>query len=278
MNSVDASIAQHYGRGELETALLEGLRRMGLDGEAPLAAEDLHGLDEFHIGGGEATAGLVARMGLQPGMTVLDIGSGLGGPARHMARHNGVTVTGIDLTPEYVALATSLTARAGLAESVTFHQGSAAALPLGPGRFDAATLMHVGMNLPDKGAVFASVHAALRPGGAFAVYDVMKTGEGDLAYPVPWATTPASSFLAGPREYRDALEGAGFVIEHEEDRREFALDFFRRLRARQQAAGGPPPVGLHLVMGSDAPTKIGNMLANIQEGLIAPVEMLCRRP
>ncbi len=277
MTRIEDEVARHYTRGDLEAALRAGLAAIGREGEAPLAAQDLNGLDEFHIGGHEATAELVARLGLAPGMAVLDIGSGIGGPARHMARAHGVHATGIDLTPEYVAVARMLTQRVGLADQVAFETGSAAALPFNDAAFDAATLMHVGMNLPDKPAVFAEVARVLRPGAAFAVYDVMRMGEGELAFPVPWATTPATSFVEAPAAYREALAAAGFAVEQERDRRDFALDFFRRLRARQQEAGAPPPVGLHLTMGAQAPAKIANMIGNIERGLIAPVEMICRR-
>lgn len=277
MKNLEEQVARHYTRGDLETALIAGLKAIGRDGEAPLAPQDLNGLDEFHIGGHEATSGLVARLGLAPGMAVLDIGSGTGGPARHMARAHGVRVSGIDLTPEYVAVAQLLTRRAGLEGSVDFKVGSAEALPYADASFDAATLMHVGMNLPDKAAVFAEVARVLRPGGVFAIYDVMRVGEGELRFPLPWASGPETSFVRQPEEYREALGAAGFAIAEERDRRDFALDVFRRLRARQSQASGPPALGLHLALGAEAPAKTGNMVANIERGVIAPVEMICRR-
>jgi SAM-dependent methyltransferase len=277
MSDLEHEVARHYTRGDLETALLAGLRAIGRSGEDPLSPGDLNGLDEFHIGGQDATADFVGRIGLTDDMEVLDIGSGIGGPARHMAREHGVRVIGIDLTPEYVTVAEMLTQRAGLADRVEFRQGSAAALPFDDEAFDAATLMHVGMNLPDKPAVFASVWRVLRPRGVFAVYDIMRTADGEIDFPVPWATTPSTSFVQTPEAYRQALADAGFTVEQERDRSDFALDFFRRLRARQQADGGPPPLGLHLTMGSNAPQKVANMLSNLESGLIAPIEMLCRR-
>jgi hypothetical protein len=137
--------------------------------------------------------------------------------------------------------------------------------------------MHVGMNIEDKRRLMAEAVRVLRRGGAFVVYEVMRTGEGELAYPVPWAPTPETSFVATPGEYREAARAAGFEMENERERRAFALDFFAQMRARM-AESGPTPLGLHLLMGETAREKIANMIANIEAGRIAPVEMILRKP
>jgi SAM-dependent methyltransferase len=117
----------------------------------------------------------------------------------------------------------------------------------------------------------------LKPGGVFAVYDVMRTGPGDLVYPLPWSKVPETSFVAPPEDYRAAAEAAGFTVEAERARREFALEFFAKQTAILRAKSGPPPLGLHLVMGPEAPQMIANMVANIEAGRIAPVELILRR-
>ena len=115
----------------------------------------------------------------------------------------------------------------------------------------------------------------LAPGGIYGIYDVMLAGDPALVFPVPWASEPTESAVATPADYRAALETAGFEVLSEIDRRESALEFFAQLRAR--AATGPPPLGLHLVMGPETPTKLANMVANLEAGRIAPVEILARR-
>jgi SAM-dependent methyltransferase len=164
----------------------------------------------------------------------------------------------------------------GLADRVTFHVGSATDLPFERERFDAATLLHVGMNVPHKDLLCAEAARVLKPGAVFAVYDVMRTGEGEVAFPVAWADTSAMSFLAYPATYRRALETAGFEVVTEEDRLDLALDFFRRMTARV-AENGSPPLGIHVLMGPEAPRKVGNMIATLERGIVAPVEMICRR-
>ena len=151
-------------------------------------------------------------------------------------------------------------------------------MPFADAAFDRAYMLHVGMNIPDKAALFAEVARVLRPGGTFAVYDVMRVGEGALAFPVPWGPTPDISALAAPDVYKAALRASKLEIVGERNRRDFAIEFFKTLRARMAGAGGPPPLGLHLVMGADSRLKIDNMIAGIELGVIAPVELIARRP
>jgi len=269
------TLIDHYRHGDLERAFLDGLRRAGKDPDR-LSPADLMGMDEFHIGGAEATRELVTQLGIGPGMKLLDIGSGLGGPARQLASL-GCHVTGVDLSGEYVAVAQALSARMGLDGQVVFRQGDAATMDLAPNHFDGATLLHVGMNIADKAALAAAVHRALKPGGFFAVYDVMQVGPGTLDFPVPWSSRPETSFVVPPAAYRAALEGAGFTVFAERERRRFALDFFAAMRARLAQTGGPPPLGLHVLMGASAPQKTANMVAMLERGTIAPVELLARK-
>jgi hypothetical protein len=133
------------------------------------------------------------------------------------------------------------------------------------------------MNIQDKARLFAEVHRALKPSGVFGIYDVMReSGEGDLSFPVPWASSPATSFVESAVAYRRLLESAGFAVQKERSRREFAIEFFRHMRARAAQQGGPPPLGLHILMSASAPQKVANMIDNLERGLIAPTEIICR--
>jgi SAM-dependent methyltransferase len=272
---VEQEVSRHYTHGNLQEQVLKGLKAMGkaLDTVRP---EDLATIDEFHMGGHQATTELAGRLRLRHGDRLLDIGSGLGGPARFFAREFGCTVTGIDLTPEYVAVAQDLTRMVGLQDSVSYRVASATALPFADGAFDAATLLHVGMNIPDKDRLCAEAGRVVKRGSVFGVYDVMRTGEGDIAFPVAWAAGPETSFVVDPAGYRRALEAAGFAIESERSQRALALAFFAKLKARM-AEGGPPPLGLHILMGADAGRKVANLVANLEAGRIEPIEMICRR-
>jgi len=100
-------------------------------------------------------------------------------------------------------------------------------------------MLHVGMNIQDKARLFAEVQRELKPGGIFGIYDVMReSGEGDLSFPVPRASSPDTSFVESAVTYRCLLESAGFVVQKERSRREFAVEFFRQMRARAAQGGG----------------------------------------
>jgi ubiquinone/menaquinone biosynthesis C-methylase UbiE len=272
---LEPSVAGHYAHGTLEKAIREALASAGKDLTAVTPA-DLAPIDEFHIGGRQATADLAAQLSIKRGAHLLDIGSGLGGASRYFAHEYGCRVTGIDLTEDYVRTAEWLAGLVRLGGSVSYRQGSGLALPFPTGNFDGAYLLHVGMNVADKAVLFAEARRVLRPGGEFAIYDVMREKDGELAFPVPWATADDTSFVEGSGAYCQLLEKAGFSISKERSRRDFAIEFFRQMRARAAESGGPPPLGLHIVMGASAPQKVSNMIANLESGLIAPTEIIAR--
>jgi SAM-dependent methyltransferase len=273
MSGIEDGVARHYGAYDVLSRIRAGLAEMGYGERVP--PEALKPVDEFHIGGVEATAALLDRLDVRPEMNVLDIGSGIGGPARNVAARTGCRVTGIDLTPAFVEAAQVLTEMCGMSGRVQFQVGSATELPLPDRSFDLALLLHVGMNIPDKEGLFREARRVLRDGATFAVYDVMKIGEGTLAYPVPWAETEDLSALTPPDAYRHAARQAGFALLSEEDRSPIALEFFARIRA-QAASAAPPPLGLHTLMGPTVKEKLANMVAAIEAGTIGPVEMIFR--
>jgi SAM-dependent methyltransferase len=270
---IEQDISDHYTRGDLLAAIRESL---GKPIES-ITVDDLAPVDEFHVGGRQASEDFLGQLDLTSEKHFLDVGCGLGGAARFVASRYGSRVTGIDLTLEYVETAKVLCGWVGLSDRVSLHQGSALSLPFADRAFDGAYMLHVGMNIADKAKLCLEVGRVLKSGVLFGIYDVMRTGPGELTFPVPWATTAGSSFVAEAEEYRRALCDAGFTVVAERNRRDFALTFFDQLRARTTAAGGRPFLGLHLLMGRSTPDKIQNIVENISAGRIAPVELIARR-
>jgi len=272
-HGTEDQVQEHYARNDLEQAIDDALVASGKD-PARLTPDDLAPVDEFHTGGRQATVDFVGQIATTPGMHLLDIGCGIGGPSRYFAVERGCRVTGIDLTDDYVRTATALAKRVGLGDKVTYRQASALALPFEAGTFDGATMMHVGMNIEDKPKLFSEVRRVLKKGGWFAIFDIMRTGEGALAFPLHWAASAVTSFVVSPTDYRRGLEAAGFAIMKERSRADFAREFFRQVKARMAEAGGPPPLGIHLLMKSDVSAKIANYVSNLEAGLIAPSEII----
>jgi SAM-dependent methyltransferase len=269
---LEDAVARHYQVSDLTRRILDGLAATGVDIEQ-LTPGDLAPVDEFHIGGRRATLHVIAKMGLSEANHVLDVGCGIGGAARTIASTVGARVTGIDLTEEFIEAARELTVRTGLGDRVAYHAGSALQIPFQDRTFDAAVTLHVAMNIKDRAGLYREVARVLKPGALFAVYDVMQGPNPGLQFPVPWASTPATSFLVTPDAMRTLLTEAGFSMVEVEDRTAAGAVFFRE----RLAAGSQPAVGLHVLTGSDTRIKSRNMLAGLEAGAIAPVIMIARR-
>ena len=229
---------------------------------APIAAEEqtltvaqLAPLDQFHTRGILATAELAGATGLDPSTRVLDLGCGIGGPARYLAATFGCRVTGVDLSPAFIDAAAYLTARTGLSEQVTFEVGDALHLPFENGTFDRVFLQHVAMNIADRAALYAEIRRILAPGGRFATYDLVLR-DGDVIYPAPWARDASTSFLLSEAETRSTLERAGFEAVLWRDDTQTALDWFKAVM------NAPPQskLNLGLVMGPDFPAIAASKL------------------
>lgn len=266
-------VTEHYTHGDLLSAILSGVTKLGKTRDT-VTIEDLAPVDEFHIGGRRASKDFLDQLGLEDGDHVLDVGCGLGGTSRFVAERYNVRVTGIDLTAEYIDAGRVLCEWVGLGDRITLNRGNALSLTFDNDTFDGAYMMHVGMNIEDKAALFTEIHRVLRPKGVFGIYDVMRIGDGELTYPIPWAATASTSAVATPGDYKEALQTTGFTVDAERNRREFALDFFEQLHAKTAASIAPPPLGIHILMGDTAPVKVKNMIENIATGRVAPVEII----
>lgn len=261
---IEESVSSHYGAGNVLQLLLGMVAASGGNPDS-FSPSDLRGADQLHIGGPAATTRVATRAGIRAGSRVLELGSGMGGVSRHLASDFGASVHGIDLTPEFVQTARTITERTGLSGQVTFSQGSILALHFEDNSFDAALMVHVGMNIQDKDTAFAEAARVLRPGSVIAVYDVMLVG-GDLeTYPLPWAATPDTSFPQPPLAYSDALAQAGFLVDHEAKPLAEGIEFLERAAA----SGGPA--------GVDA-AAFSNLLAAFRAGVLAPVEIYAHLP
>ncbi|MDA7598395.1 methyltransferase domain-containing protein [Alphaproteobacteria bacterium] len=286
-----ADVTAHYSCNDLIERINADMKRLGLTRNT-ITRADLSRLDEFHVGGHGATCSFLDNMppladGAAKSITrILDIGCGIGGPARYIADHYGVNVTGVDLSPDYLRAGTMLNDWVGLAPLITLAQGSATDLPPELGPFDAAIIMHLGMNIRDKLALFKSAFRVLRPGGYLGIYDVMKQNDGMTTYPLPWAKDSDMDASAAPAVYHRGLERAGFTITSQRDRSAMALAFFAKILGdsgnnsadNSGNNSGPAPLGLHILMGRDAKIKISNIASQIASGLFAPTEIIAQKP
>jgi sarcosine/dimethylglycine N-methyltransferase len=246
-----------------ETDLVASMERIAGEDLAALTQEQWDGLDQFHSGGSEAVDLLLPGLHLAKAMTVLDVGSGFGGPARQVARSTGCTVVGVDITPAYIDAATALTHTAGLAGQVSFVCSDIATFE--QTGFDAAYTMHVQMNVADKRAYFTEIAHRLRPGAHFATFEVCLAGETEPTPPLPWSLDGTDSFLVTADELRDTIQSSGFELVEWVDETAWVRQWFENLGNR--IAAGQPQAGLPALL-TDGPARMMNFAIAVTTGVV----------
>ena len=271
-----AAVAEHYGSAGIAERVLAVLRE-AKGADAPVTPDNLAPFDHFHGRGIVATREIAEQLALKPGERVLDIGSGIGGPARWFAATYGVHVTGVDLTPEFCAAAETLNALTGLTDRVRIIQGSALDLPVPDGAFDAAYSQNVIMNIADKKQFYREAFRALRPGGRLALSNLCAGPAGEPYFPAPWATTRDTSFLATPDEMRADLIAAGFDIVEFRDITPAMREAQRRTRERLDK-DDMPKIAVDIIMGERAPEMQRNSIRTIEDHRGIAIEALVKKP
>jgi ubiquinone/menaquinone biosynthesis C-methylase UbiE len=275
MNS-DRDVAKHYSRGNLLSRLNAALIEDGIDPEHP-SIEALAPYDQFHGRGLEATLEIAELVQVAPADHILDIGSGIGGPARYFAKRWGCKVSGIDLTSEFCDLARHLTRLLDLDERVTFELGDALTMPFADAAFDGAYSMNVSMNVADKGALYREIHRVLKPGAWLVLSEVAKGEGADLDYPTPWASSAHTSFLSTPEETRRGLLAADFEVIRLHSTLEEARAFGARSRAMVERGEKPLQRAVMLIHGEIANQATANATRGLAEGRMIPIEVFARK-
>jgi SAM-dependent methyltransferase len=274
-----AKVEQHYGQASLIERLRDALKADGFD-DRTLHPEDLAPLDQFHSRGLQATVELAQALNIGEATHVIDIGSGLGGPSRYLAATYRCNVCGIDLSEAYVDAARFLAERTGLADRVNYTRANALSLPFESASFDIAWTQHVAMNIADRATLYREAHRVLRPGGRFAIYDVVAASGEPLHYPVPWAATPETSFLVTADRMQSLLLGQNFEIVSWTDCTEAAINWFAEVQKARAARSGTPALalGLQVVMGPGFGEMTKNLARNLREGRAGLIQAIVAKP
>ncbi len=275
MNEKNA-IAEHWGRGDVYGLIIAALEQMSkpLD---ELTLEDLAPVDHLHARGVQATIELADNLPIEAGQHVLDIGCGIGGPARYMASRFRCKVSGLDITEAFVDAGNKLSALVKMQEHVTIEHGDGHSLPYPDACFDGAYALHVTMNVADRPRFFGEAYRVLKPGAFFALTEHGLGPRGDPHYPLPWSADGSGAYLVTPSETRRLLESAGFTnIAMEDTGAKYVAGYKAVIERGEQ--GRLPPLGTHLLTGDTALAKTRNAARNIEEGRTHPILVICRKP
>lgn len=264
------TVVDHYERSDALRKVTAALDRLAPDGRH-LTLDELDGFDHFHTAGELATARMADLLAPDAGTTVLDAGAGIGGPARELAARFACRVIGVDITPLFVEIGRLLNRRTGFADLVELRVGDITDLELEAAAVDHIWTQHVAMNIGDRPRLYGELRRVIKPGGRFALFDVIRGSGGELLLPVPWATEPHHSHLVSREELRSLLESAGFRIDVDEDPAPELLPAMQ-----QMLSAGPPASGLTTAMLiDDIETKGPRYMQNLAEGRTALSLIVC---
>jgi ubiquinone/menaquinone biosynthesis C-methylase UbiE len=276
-NRSDPSLDYYAGGPPLHHVVLDALRNAGREIE-PLDPDDLAGLDEFHGLGRAATLAQAQLSEIAEGERVLDVGAGIGGPARTLAYYAKARVTALEPTKRFCELNQELTRRTGLDGRVEVVRGDARQMPVDDEQFDVVWTQAVWPNIEDKTAMVSEMHRVLKQGGRLVLYEVVRgAAGGDLHYPLPWADEPAQSHLLSADELRMLVEAVGFSIKEWVE----PPELFGRIGAVAESGGpgvtsGVEGVTLGLVM-PDFKERMASLARNVEEQRISMVMSVCSK-
>jgi len=251
--------------------VIAALQNAGRDTDR-IAIDDLAGLDGFHALGRPATIALAELAGVEPRSNVIDIGAGIGGPARFLASHLSARVTAVEPTPRFRSSCIELTRRAGLMDSIDVVDGTATKLPVPDASMDVAWMQAVAISVPDKHAMAREIRRVLREGGRLAFFDATSGPGGDPHFPLPWADGPDASFVVPAEELRSTFEAAGLRAEIWNDQEGALAEIGQR---RFAPTVDPTQVGLSLLM-PDFDVRMANVARNIGEGRLRLLQAVFR--
>jgi SAM-dependent methyltransferase len=267
-----ADVEDHWTRRGVLARIDAALTELGHDPHN-LTAEILATVEHLHTGGLATTRDQAELIPLTKDSRVLDVGCGIGGPARYLAHRYGCRVDGIDLTRELIETGQVLTARCGLADRVTLQLGDALRLPYPDRTFDMVWCQNVTMNIADKAGFFAGAWRVLKPGGLFASTEFSVGPGGDIIFPVPWAYDASINFLDPEDVMRAQFKTAGFRV------REWTNYSNAVIERSKQALGAPPgKLAIPLVFGDDTPERQRNTIRNLTERRIIYWMITAERP
>jgi ubiquinone/menaquinone biosynthesis C-methylase UbiE len=213
----EGPVGAFYDRHPInEEQILGALRERGIVSGA-IPPEALQELDQDHYGGIEALDTLAHRAGIAEHHYVVDLCSGVGGPARYLARTRGCRVLGVDLTASRHRAAVRLTQMAQLSHRVSFCHADVRDVPFPDASFDVAVSQEAFAHVPDKPRLVAELARLVRPGGTIAFTDIVRRVPLEPAVAERLAAEMTFTEIESSLGYVRLLEAQGCAVVSEED-------------------------------------------------------------
>ena len=270
------SLSGHWGKEGIYERIVSTLKDSGKSIET-LSIEDLAPVDHFHSRGFPATVEMADQLPIKSGHRLIDIGSGIGGPARYIAERFDCKVNGVDITSTFVDTANKLTSLLQMEGKVIFDIGDGNNLPYEDETFDGGYSQHVTMNVPDRRRFFAEACRVLKPGGFFALSEHGLGPARNPHHPLPWSANGRDEYLVAPEETRAYLEDTGFVDIHVESTGPKYFAAYQRA-IELEAKGHLPALSSHILLGDRSNEIIKNAARNIEEQRTHPIQVICKKP
>lgn len=263
MQNFKNSVIHQYTRENIYETIVKRLHEQGVE-KNKITREHISSVDEFHIKGAEVSLEMAKEAELSKELKVLDVGCGIGGPARMIADVFGCSVTGVDLTNEFIRTASLLSQLVGLSGKTEFMTADATELPFEDNTFDVVWTQHAQMNIEEKEKLYSEIHRVLKREGRFIYYDIFSSEKEDLKFPLPWADDSSISFLIELNDFGRLMKETGFKELLRKERTSDSIDFFETVFENNKKEGSPK-IGLNIFMTEQTSLKLSNLLNNLSE-------------
>jgi ubiquinone/menaquinone biosynthesis C-methylase UbiE len=268
-------IEAFWTRGDIHSRIHLAMTKANLI-DKKLEIEELFSIDQYHARGIAATFDLAKRMPIKKNQSILDIGCGLGGPARYYAKEFQCIITGIDITPSFIEIGNEFNKITSMSNKVKLKIGDGEILDFKNEIFDGAYSLHVTMNISDRKKFFSEAFRVLKKGSFFAFTEHGLGAEGNPIFPLPWADTEEMSYLMPLEQTILLLKEIGFSNIEIIETGEKYISGYEKL-TKSSSEKNKPILGIHVIGGESMQARSVNSMKSIRENRTLPFEIVCKK-